>query len=99
MRTCPELRFDVKGNRHLDTPHKYYAGDCGLRNAAMGFRQNERPHLMENAVYNELIGRGYAVDVGVVDHKTTTETGKQEVRHTFIGIMPFLLNSRALDSL
>ena len=64
-------RFDVKGRRHLDYPVKYYATDTGLRNARINFRQPEFTHLMENAIYNELIRRDYAVDVGVVEMFTT----------------------------
>lgn len=59
-------RFDVKGRRYLDYPEKYYAEDLGLRNARLNFRQTERSHLMENAIYNELAMRGCNVDVGVV---------------------------------
>ena len=59
-------RFDLKGNNYIDTPSKYYAVDLGLRNAELGFRQNEYSHLMENAVYNELRSRGYNVDIGLI---------------------------------
>lgn len=60
-------RYDIRGKRYLDYPSKYYAEDVGLRNARLGFREMEETHLMENIVYNELIRRGYAVDVGVVE--------------------------------
>ena len=60
------MRFDLKGNSYINTPSKYYSVDLGLRNAKLGFRQNEYSHLMENAIYNELRGRGYSVDVGVI---------------------------------
>lgn len=59
-------RYDVKGRKYIGTPMKYYFSDLGLRNALLNFRQVERTHLMENAVYNELRRRGYNVDVGVV---------------------------------
>jgi predicted AAA+ superfamily ATPase len=59
-------RWDVKGKRYFEFPSKWYATDLGLRNARLGFRQFEKKHLMENAIYNELIRRGYAVDVGAV---------------------------------
>ena len=59
-------RYDVKGKKYLDTPLKYYFTDIGLRNARLGFRQQEENHLMENIIFNELIIRGYKVDVGVV---------------------------------
>ena len=73
-------RYDVKGRRHLDYPSKYYAVDTGLRNARLNFREFERAHLMENVIYNELVVRGYNVDVGVVEVKVTAESGKRETR-------------------
>ena len=60
-------RYDVRGKRHLEYPKKYYATDVGLRNARLNFRQIDEPHLMENVIYNELVARGYGVDVGVVE--------------------------------
>lgn len=60
-------RWDVKGRKYFDTIQKYYAMDLGLRNARLNFRQQERSHLMENLIYNELILRGYSVDVGIVE--------------------------------
>lgn len=59
-------RWDVKGKSYFDFPNKYYCEDVGLRNARIGFRQQEMTHIMENIIYNELIIRGFAVDVGVV---------------------------------
>ena len=59
-------RYDVKGRKYISTPVKYYYADAGLRNALLGFRQFEETHLMENVIYNELLYRGYSVDVGVV---------------------------------
>ena len=66
-------RFDVKGKRYFDYPSKYYCTDIGLRNARLNFRQQEETHIMENIVYNELLNRGYLVDVGVVDIVDTKE--------------------------
>lgn len=60
-------RWNVKGRKYFDTIQKYYATDVGLRNARLNFRQLERSHLMENIIYNELVRRGYSVDVGVVE--------------------------------
>lgn len=60
------VRYDVKGKSYLDFPSKYYAVDVGLRNARLNFRQQEKTHIMENIIYNELVCRGYSVDVGVV---------------------------------
>ena len=68
-------RYDVKGRKYIGTPLKYYFSDLGIRNALLGFRQQEKTHLMENAVYNELRARGYSVDVGNVEVNTIDEKG------------------------
>jgi len=74
------MRYDIKGKRYFETPFKYYAADCGLRNACLNFRQNERSHLMENAIFNELVKRGYSVDVGDVMMDGINQSGKHEIR-------------------
>ena len=69
-------RYDIRGRQYISTPAKYYSTDLGLRNALLNFRQYEETHLMENAIYNELIYRGYNVDVGVVETEKA-EGGKR----------------------
>ena len=69
-------RYDIKGRKYIGTPSKYYYTDLGLRNALLNFRQFEETHLMENTIYNELIYRGYNVDVGVVEIRID-ENGKK----------------------
>jgi len=69
-------RYDVKGKRYINTPSKYYFQDIGLRNAITDFRQLEETHIMENIIYNELRSRGYRVDVGIVDVRTTNSQKK-----------------------
>lgn len=69
-------RYDIKGRKYIGTPAKYYFTDLGLRNSLLNFRQMEITHLMENAIYNELIYRGFNVDVGVVE-ANEVESGKK----------------------
>lgn len=69
-------RFDIRGKRYISTPSKYYFSDIGLRNARLNFRQQEETHLMENIIYNELLIRGYNVDVGVVEINEKNKEGK-----------------------
>ena len=71
-------RYDIKGKRYIDTPYKYYFTDLGLRNARLNFRQIEKTHLMENILYNELLYRGFNVDVGVVPIRTINAKGQQQ---------------------
>ena len=72
----PAKRYDIKGRKYLSTPVKYYVADVGLRNARLNFRQQEENHIMENIIYNELLIRGYSVDVGIVE-ATETISGKR----------------------
>ena len=60
------VRYDIKGKKYFSYPSKYYCTDIGLRNARLGLRQIEQTHIMENLIYNELLVRGYSVDVGVI---------------------------------
>lgn len=75
-------RFDVKGKKDISTPSKYYFSDIGLRNARLNFRQDEETHGLENIVYNELIARGFNVDVGVVGYYAKGEHGLSEKRQS-----------------
>ena len=68
-------RYDVKGKSYFDSPNKYYSEDIGLRNARIGFRQQEMTHIMENLIYNELNTRQFLVDVGVVYQRSVNDNG------------------------
>ena len=72
---CRARRYDVKGKKYFSYPSKYYCVDTGLRNARLNFRQDEETHAMENIIFNELIARGYAVDVGVIE---VSDSGKKK---------------------
>lgn len=69
-------RYDIKGKKYIASPFKYYFTDVGLRNAQLNFRQQEENHIMENIIYNELLIRGFNVDVGVVEHSERDADGK-----------------------
>lgn len=70
-------QYDIKGKRYIDSPYKYYFSDSGLRNARLNFRQIEFTHLLENIIYNELLIRGFNVDVGVVSKQVRTDDGSR----------------------
>ena len=73
------LKYDIKGKKYISTPSKYYFTDIGLRNARINFRQQEENHIMENIIYNELIVRGYNVDVGIVEIREQNKRKQLEV--------------------
>jgi len=74
-------RYDIKGKAYFESPLKYYATDVGLRNARLGFRQIEENHLMENILFNELVIRGYSVDVGAIRFAQMKDGKKVEKMH------------------
>lgn len=74
-------RYNIKGRKYFNTIQKYYAVDLGLRNAKLNFRQQERSHLMENMLFNELIHRGYNIDVGVVEVEQMIEGKRKQCQY------------------
>lgn len=72
-------RYDVKGKTYFKYPNKYYYADTGLRNARLNYRQYDPGHIMENIIYNELVRRGYSVDVGVVTDRTGGGNVQKEI--------------------
>ena len=85
-------RYDVKGKKYFSYPSKYYCTDIGLRNVRLNLRQQEETHIMENVIYNELIIRGYSVDVGVVEIYEKDET---DTRHKVTCEIDFVVNKGA----
>ncbi len=73
-------RYDVKGKQYIGSPFKYYFADVGLRNARLNFRQQEENHIMENIIYNELLVRGFNVDVGIVEHHEMSPGARHKVK-------------------
>ena len=98
-------RYDVKGKNYFDFPNKYYCEVLGLRNARIGFRQQELTHIMENIVYNDLCIRGCSVDVGVVyslekDNKNRSVEVPREIDFvaTLGGKKVYIQSAYALES-
>ena len=86
-------RYDVRGRKAICSPYKYYFEDVGLRNARLKFRQQEPAHIMENVIYNELVARGFAVDVGIVDVRKM-ESGVRRTTRTEIDFVANLGSKR-----
>jgi predicted AAA+ superfamily ATPase len=59
-------RYDIRGKQHLDANAKYYIADIGLRYLLLG-REGDAGHILENAVYLELLRRGYDVSIGKIN--------------------------------
>lgn len=70
------IKYNIKGKKYINTLAKYYFSDLGIRNALLGFRQQEETHIMENIIYNELRTRGFHVDVGMVETREPDKNGR-----------------------
>lgn len=75
------LRYNIKGKKYINTLSKFYFTDLGVRNAILGFRQQEENHIMENIIYNELKIRGFNVDVGIVEQRQSNPDGTSERKY------------------
>lgn len=87
-------RYDINGKGYINSPLKYYFSDMGLRNARLNFRELEQPRLMENIVYNELVMRGYNVDVGVVELYEQNKSGKSVLKKTEVDFVCNMADKR-----
>ena len=57
-------RYDVRGKRILNGKYKYYLTDLGLGQIKSVNKREQMGAYLENIVYNELVIRGYNVNVG-----------------------------------
>lgn len=57
-------RYDLRGKEVLATNEKYFLGDVGLLYAVGGRQESYLSGILENVVLNELLSRGYQVNVG-----------------------------------
>ena len=60
-------RYDIRGKRILTGKYKYYLTDLGFTNILSEGKKAQIGAYLENIVYNELISRGYTVNVGSID--------------------------------
>lgn len=87
-------RYDIKGKKYIGSNSKYYFTDIGLRNALINFRQTEPTHIMENIIYNELISRGYSVDVGIVEISEKNDNGNYVIKRLETDFICYKINEK-----
>ena len=62
-------RYDIRGKRILTGKYKYYVADLGFTEIISEGQKEQIGFKLENIVYNELISRGYNVNVGNIGEK------------------------------
>ncbi len=87
-------RYDIKGKKYINSPFKFYFTDIGIRNCRLNYSQQEQTHLMENIIYNELLIRGFNVDVGIIEHVIRNKSGKQQLIHLEVDFVCNMGNNR-----
>ncbi|MEB2786976.1 hypothetical protein [Algoriphagus persicinus] len=71
-------RYDLIGKRLFEIGEKYYFENLGIRNGLWGYRLEDRGKIMENAVYNHLVFKGYQVRVGVLGNNEVDFAAEKE---------------------
>lgn len=61
-------RYDIRGKRILTGKYKYYLTDLGFMNILSEGKKEQIGAYLENIVYNELVARGYNVNVGTLEN-------------------------------
>lgn len=61
-------RYDVRGKRILTGKYKYYLTDLGFTNILSEGKKEQIGSYLENIVYNELVARGYNVNIGNLEN-------------------------------
>ncbi|MDR3205881.1 MAG: ATP-binding protein [Candidatus Methanoplasma sp.] len=77
-------RYDIRGKKLLESRHKYYLSDIGLKHALLGYREEDIPGHIENIIFNELTARGYRAAVGDIDGKEVDFVAERMGRKLFI---------------
>lgn len=61
-------RYDVRGKRILTGKYKYYLTDLGFTNILSDGKKMQIGAYLENIIYNELVARGYNVNIGTLEN-------------------------------
>lgn len=79
-------RYDIKGKKYLSTQAKHHVCDSGMRYAALGTRDMDWGRMYENAVFLELMRRGYETYVGKLQQKEVYFVAKRGSELVYIQV-------------
>jgi len=90
-------RFNIKGKRKLIAKPKYYAVDNGIRIVQADSPSYMGSFFLENAVYNELVARGYDVNVGKKHNGEIDFVVSKNGKYCYIQVAYHLTNTKGPD--
>lgn len=90
-------RYDLIGKRLFEVGDKYYFENLGIRNALWGYRLEDRGKIIENIVYNELLFKGYQVQVGVIGAQEIDFIAQKNTEKWYIQVALALTEEKTLE--
>ena len=90
-------RYDVRGKRILTGKYKYYLTDLGFTNILSEGKKSQVGAYLENIVYNELIARGYNVNVGTLENAEVDFIATRFDEKIYIQVTYMLSDDKIVD--
>ncbi len=90
-------RYDMIGKRVFEIGDKYYFENLGIRNGIVGYRIADRGKILENAVYNHLLFKGYTVMVGKFDQNEIDFIAQKQGETFYFQVALTINDSKTLE--
>ncbi len=90
-------RYDIKGKRVLELFEKYYLGDISLKNAVIGYRDEDISGLLENIVFLKLKQDNYNVFIGKYDNYEVDFIAEKNGNKKYFQVAYLLNNEKTID--
>ncbi len=90
-------RYDIRGRRHMEIQEKVYVTKLGLRNAVLRRGTEDIGALLENAVQQELLRRGWSVSVGKVGDWEIDFVAEREGRREYFQVTYLLATPETVE--
>lgn len=90
-------RYDIRGKRILTGKYKYYLTDLGFTNILSEGKREQIGAYLENIVYNELLARGYNVNIGNAENAEVDFVATRFNEKIYIQVAYVLSDERVID--